>query len=333
MFQLMAHAFYKALLFMAAGSVISAMAGTQDIDRMSGFRRALPLTSLLLLVGALALAGFPGTAGFFSKDDILSSAADRGGFYWIFTVGGYAAALLTAFYAFRIVFRVVSGPPCPEARELEGGHLAHAEPFNPRTDEAEDTDVGFPGADHHIAERDMPMKSAMIVLGILSLFGGLIEVPGVDEGITNFLAGSFVDSSLYGAIHVSIGHAWEGLALGGLISIAGIALAYYCYVARPGVTLRLAARLPTLHRFLAGKWYFDELYDAVVYRPLIAAGGFANSVFERVVVQGIVAGTVGVVRSVGVLVRGAQSGFVRGYALLLVGGFAALGLYFLIVSH
>jgi NADH-quinone oxidoreductase subunit L len=333
MFQLMAHAFYKALLFMAAGSVISAMAGTQDIDRMSGFRRALPFTSALLFIGALALAGFPGTSGFFSKDDILSSAADRGGFYWIFTIGGYAAALLTAFYAFRIVFRVCAGPPSPEARELEGGHLAHAEPFNPQTGETEDTDVGCPGAEHHIAERDLPMKAAMAVLGFLALFGGLVEVPGLDDAITNFLAGSFLDSSLYGAIHVSAGHSWEGLAVGGLISITGIAAAYYCYVARPGITLRLAERLPTLHRFLAGKWYFDELYDAVFYRPLIATGRFANAVFERVVVDGIVAGTVGVVRGVGVLVRGAQSGFVRGYALLLVGGFAALGLYFLIVSH
>jgi len=333
MFQLMAHAFYKALLFMAAGSVISAMAGTQDIDEMRGFRRAVPFTSLAFLVGGLALAGFPLTAGFFSKDDILSSAADRGGFYWIFTVGGYAAALLTAFYAFRIVFRVVAGPPCEEARELEGGHLAHAEPFNPQTGEKEDTDVGFPGAEHHIAERDFPMSWAMAILGVLSVFGGFVEVPGIDDAIKNFLTGSFLDSRLYEAIRVTTAGAWEGLAVGGLISIIGISLAYYCYVARPGVTLRLAARLPRLHRFLAGKWYFDELYDAAVYRPTITAGRFANSVFERFVVQGIVAGTVGAVRGVGTLVRGAQSGFVRAYALLLVGGFAALGLYFLIVSH
>jgi len=329
----MAHAFYKALLFMAAGSVISAMAGTQDIDEMRGFRRAVPFTSLAFLVGGLALAGFPLTAGFFSKDDILSSAADRGGFYWIFTVGGYAAALLTAFYAFRIVFRVVAGPPCEEARELEGGHLAHAEPFNPQTGEKEDTDVGFPGAEHHIAERDFPMSWAMAILGVLSVFGGFVEVPGIDDAIKNFLTGSFLDSRLYEAIRVTTAGAWEGLAVGGLISIIGISLAYYCYVARPGVTLRLAERLPRLHRFLAGKWYFDELYDAAVYRPTITAGRFANSVFERFVVQGIVAGTVGAVRGVGTLVRGAQSGFVRAYALLLVGGFAALGLYFLIVSH
>src|SRR6266536_2287037 len=124
LFHLMTHAFFKALLFMAAGSVISAMAGTQDIDKMGGLRRALPFTSTLLIVGALALAAFPFMSGFFSKDEILSFAAARGGFYWIFTIGGYVAALLTAFYAFRIIFRVFWGEPVEEARELEQGNLA-----------------------------------------------------------------------------------------------------------------------------------------------------------------------------------------------------------------
>jgi NADH-quinone oxidoreductase subunit L len=332
MFQLMAHAFYKALLFMAAGSIISAMAGTQNIDRMRGMRKALPFTSVALLCGALALAAFPLTSGFFSKDDILSSAADRGGFYLIFTIGGYIGALMTSFYAFRIVFRVCTGEPNEEAKELEQGHLAHAEPFNPQTGETEDTDIGFPGSEHHIAERDMPMKAAMAVLAFLAIFGGFIEVPGIDDAVRQFLAGSFLDSSLYEAISPSVGADWLGLAIGAAISIIGISIAYYCYVRRPGVTLRLAQRLPRLHRFLEGKWYFDELQNALVYRPVIAIGRFANNVFERVVVQGIVNGTVGLVRGAGVVVRGSQSGFVRAYALLLVGGFAALGLYFLIVS-
>ncbi len=184
LFQLMTHAFFKALLFMAAGSVIGAMAGNQDIDRMSGFRKSMPFTSALLVVGSLALAGFAGTSGFFSKDEILDFAASRGGMYWIFAIGGYVGALLTAFYAFRIGFRVTRGEPSAEARELEGGHLAHAEPSNPATGEPEDTDVGFPGAEHHIAERELPMRIAMAILGVLALFGGLVQVPGVDEGVT-----------------------------------------------------------------------------------------------------------------------------------------------------
>src|SRR5829696_6999858 len=128
LFHLMTHAFFKALLFMAAGSIIGAMAGVQNIDRMSGFRRALWFTGPMLAIGALALAGAPPFSGWLSKDEILVFAATRGGFYWVFAIGGYIAAAMTAFYAFRITFRVLYGEPCPEARELEEGHLAHAEP-------------------------------------------------------------------------------------------------------------------------------------------------------------------------------------------------------------
>jgi NADH-quinone oxidoreductase subunit L len=330
-FHLMSHAFFKALLFMGAGSVISAMAGTQDIDRMGGLRKALPFTSVLMIIGALALAGFPGTAGFFSKDEILTFAAHRGGIYWIFTIGGYAGALLTAFYAFRIIFRVFWGEPVPEARELEQGHLAHAEPENPLSGEKEDADVGFPGPEHHIAERDRPMWLAMAMLGFLSIFGGALQIPGLDQVIETFLRGSFLDSTLYDSVP-SIAADWEGLAVGGAIAIAGIAAAYLVYVARPGTTAALIERFRRIHTFLFNKWYFDELYNAVVYRPVIGAGRFANTVVERFVVQGIVTATVDAVRGLGVVVRGAQSGFVRAYALLLVGGFAGLGLYFLIVS-
>ncbi len=331
MFMLMAHAFFKALLFMAAGSVISAMANNQRIDDMSGFRRALPFTSGLLLVGCLALAAFPGTSGFFSKDEILGFAANRGGMYWVFAIGGYVGALMTAFYSFRIGFRVVAGPPCKEATELEQGHIHHAPPTNPHTGEAEDTDVGFPGEEHHIAEREWPMRAAMAVLGFGALFAGLIQIPGVDHVVTTFLEGTFESSTLY-AQEPSTAASWLGLLVGGTISVLGIAIAYHCYIRRPGVTLRLAERLRRTHEFLLNKWYFDEVEDALFYKPAIAIGRFANSIFERVVVQGIVSATVDVVKGAGSVVRGAQSGFVRAYALLVVGGFAALGIYFLVVA-
>ncbi len=332
LFLLMAHAFFKALLFMAAGSVISAMANNQNIDRMSGFRRALPFTSALLIVGCLALAAFPGTSGFFAKDEILGFAADRGGIYWIFAIGGYVGALLTAFYAFRIGFRVVAGKPCEEARELEHGHMHHEPPTNPQSGDPEDTDVGFPGPEHHIAEREWPMRVAMAVLGVGALVGGLIQIPGVDDVVHSFLEGTFESSSLYNTVEPSTLDSWIGLAVGGAISIVGIALAYLCYVARPGTTARLIERFGALHSFLLNKWYFDELIDALIYRPTIAIGRFCNTVFERYVIQGIVDGAVDVVKGVGSVVRGAQSGFVRAYALLVIGGFAALGVYFLVVS-
>jgi len=331
LFHLMTHAFFKALLFMAAGSIIAAMAGRQDIDRMSGFRRAMPFTSLAIIVGALALAGFPLTSGWFSKDEIIGFAFDRGGMYAWFGVAMYLGAFLTAFYSFRIGFRVVAGPPCEEARELEQGHLAHGEPENPATGEREDTDVGFPGAEHHIAERELPMKAAMGTLAVLALIGGVVQIPGATAALEHFLEGSFEGSELFG-IHPSTADAWLGLSAGGLIAIAGVTLAYVCYIRRPGSTVRLARRARGLHTFLAHKWYFDELIDALVYRPVIALGRFANSVVERVLVDGLVTSVTGVVRGVGGAVQRAQSGYVRAYSLLLITGFVALGTYFLVVS-
>jgi NADH-quinone oxidoreductase subunit L len=332
MFHLMTHAFFKALLFMAAGSIIAAMANEQNIDRMSGFGKAMRFTSITMLCGALALSAFPFTSGFFSKDEILAYASARGGMYLIFTVLGYFGALLTAIYTFRLIFRVLPGRPCKEAQELiDSGHVAHEEPRNPATGEAEDTDVGFPGAEHHIAEQTPSMRIAMAVLAFLALFGGLIQVPGVDNVIANFLDPVFADSPLT-AIHPSTAASWFGLLIGGAVSLAGIGIAYWLYVVRPTAPATLQRRLGALHTFLYNKWYFDELIDALVVRPALAVGRFANRVFERFVVDGLVTGTGETVRTAGGVVRAVQNGFVRSYALLLIAGFAGLALYFLLSS-
>ncbi|HEX8689033.1 MAG TPA: NADH-quinone oxidoreductase subunit L, partial [Solirubrobacterales bacterium] len=332
MFHLMTHAFFKALLFMAAGSIIAAMANDQNINRMSGFGKAMRFTSAMLLIGALALAAFPGTSGFFSKDEILAFASERGGMYLIFVVLGYAGALLTAVYSFRLVFRILPGTPCKEAQELiDTGHVAHGEPQNPVTGEREDTDVGFPGPEHHIAEGSLTMKVAMGVLGVLALVGGSIQVPGVDHLITSFLDPVFHDSPL-SQLHPTAGAEWEGLGIGGAISILGIGLAYLLYVARPATPAILIRRLRPLHTLLVNKWYFDELIDVLIVRPALAIGRFADRTFERLVVDGLVSGTAETVRGAGGIVRLVQSGFVRSYALLLIAGFAGLALYFLLAS-
>jgi NADH-quinone oxidoreductase subunit L len=332
MFHLMTHAFFKALLFMGAGSVISAMGGIQDMDRMGGFRKAMPFTFVAFLCGALALAAFPLTSGFFSKDEILAFTIDRGGWFWILAIAGYLGAALTAFYAFRMVFRVFWGPPVEEARELEQGQIAHHPPANPATGEPEDTDVGFPAEEHHIAERDWPMRAAMGPLAILALLAGAVQVPGVDDVIENFLAPTFADSRFHDTAPTT-GSELLGLVAGGLISLAGIAVAYHVYVRRRGVTLQLRDRFGRVHGFLVNKWYFDELYAALFVRPVATFGGFGRSVIETRFVQGfIVGGATGVVRVGTSFARSIQTGYLRAYALLLLLGVAALALYFLLAS-
>jgi NADH-quinone oxidoreductase subunit L len=332
LFHLMTHAFFKALLFMTAGSIISAMGNRQDIDRMSGFWRAMRFTSLMFVIGGLALAAFPLTSGFFSKDSILAYAEARGGMYTWMAIGGYVGAFLTALYTFRLIFRVLPGRPCPEAQHLiETGELFHGPAINPANEEEEDTDVGFPGAHHHIAERSWPMAVAMAVLAVGALFAGLIQVPGVDNVLFGFLDPAFADSPL-AAIHPSVGAEWRGLAIGGAISVVGIGLAWVLWAARPELPGLFRERLRPVYLLCLNKWYFDEAIELLVVRPALAIGRFADSTFERLVVDGLVSGAKETVGEAGSIVRVVQNGFVRSYALLLIAGFAGLALYFLLSS-
>jgi NADH-quinone oxidoreductase subunit L len=340
LFHLMTHAFFKALLFMAAGSLIGAMAGEQSLERMGGFRKALPFTYGCFIVGGLALSGVPPFSGFFSKDEILLVTGERGGWHWVLYVAGYLGALLTAVYTFRMIFRAFHGEPVPEARELDlksrPPHVHHAEvPSNPATGEAEDTDVGFPGPTHAIAERALPMRVAMGVLALGAVGAGLVQIPKVDFVIDDFLRPSFATSRLYEP-HTRNGLLALGLVLGTLLGLAGIAIAYRVWVARPGTAAAVRARLPggrALYTLFVNKWYFDELIDALVVRPAAAAGRFARDTFERLFVEDtLVGGTTGLVRAGSAAVRAAQSGFVRYYAALLVLGVAGVGFYFLLQS-
>jgi NADH-quinone oxidoreductase subunit L len=333
LFHLMSHAFFKALLFMGAGSVIAAMAGEQSLDRMSGFRKALPFTFLCFMIGGLALAGMPPFSGWLSKDDIISYLDYRGGGWVILGILGYVGALITGLYTFRMIFRTFWGKPCAEAADLEHGHLHHADvPRNPATGEEEDTDVGFPGAEHHIAEREPPMKVAMIGLAVLTIVGGVLQLPGVDHVLSSFLAPTFTASHL-AHVEPSVGTDYVGLAIGALIAGSAIAIAYRVWVAKPQTAPSLQARFRAVHTFLVNKWYFDELIDAVIVRPTLMFGRLAESVLERVVIgEGINDGVAGAVRAGSAAVRRAQTGFVRFYAAAIVVGIAAVALYFLVSS-
>ncbi len=335
LFHLMTHAFFKALLFMAAGSIIGAMAGDQSLDRMHGFRKALPFTFVCFLVGGLALAGMPPFSGWLSKDDILAYVDNRGGLFEIVGILGYVGAAMTGLYTFRMIFRAFWGEPSPQAVELEHGHLAHADvPRNPATGEEEDTDVGFPGPEHVIAEREPAMKVAMTILAILAVVAGFIQVAGVDDVITKFLAPAFVNTPLASAAdEPSTRNAWIGLVIGAVIGLGGITIAYGIYVARPGTATKLQNAFPWLHNFLVHKWYFDELIDLVVVRPALAIGRFTDSVLEKIVIfGGVTGGVTGAVRSGSAAVRRAQTGFLRYYAAAVILGLSAVVLYFLISS-
>jgi NADH-quinone oxidoreductase subunit L len=310
------------------------MAGEQNLDKMGGFRKAMPFTLAMMAIGGLALAGVPPFSGFFSKDEILTYVAAREDWHVVLAIVGYIGAFLTAVYTWRMIFRAFFNEPVEPARELEQGHLYHApEHRNPATGEVEDTDVGFPGPDHHIAEREWSMKAAMALLAVGAIFAGLLQVPQVTHVIDTFLHPTFEDSTYFESLHPSDGLTWGGLALGALLALGGIALAYSLFVKdaeRRRVTA-LRERLSGLHRLFARKWYFDEIIDTIIVRPFAMFGRFARDVFERVFVNGVlIGGPSGAVRAGSAAVRAVQSGFLRYYAALLLVGVTALGLYFLI---
>jgi NADH-quinone oxidoreductase subunit L len=331
LFHLMTHAFFKALLFMAAGSVISAMGGEQNLDKMRGFRRAMPFTYGCFVIGGLALAGVPPFSGFFSKDEILVVIADEGGWHWILYVVGYITAFMTAIYTWRMIFRAFWGEPVEQARELEHGHLWHApEPTNPATGEVEDTDVGFPGPEHHIAERALPMKVAMGLLAVLATVGGIVLIPKTTTWLDTFLEPTFkAGASVH---HPSDGLIYFGLVLGAALGVLGIFVAYRIWGAANGEwSLALTKRFAGVHRFLVNKWYFDEAIDFLFVRPWGWFGRFGQQTFERVFVSGtLVDGTSSIVRAGSAAVRALQSGFLRAYAALLLLGLGGVILYFLL---
>jgi NADH-quinone oxidoreductase subunit L len=331
LFHLMTHAFFKALLFMAAGSIISAMGGEQSLDKMRGFRKAMPFTFACFIIGGLALSGMPPFSGWLSKDDILGYTLHRGGGFEVLAIFGYLGALMTGVYTFRMIFRAFLGDPCPEAQELIDGHLHHAEhPFNPGSGEIEDTEVGFPGPDHAIAEQNWTMKFPMAMLALLAVIGGFLQIPGVDDKVTQFLSPTFAADPLY-THDPSSGTAWVGLVIGALIAIAGISIAYGLYVRQPGTSARLQARFGALHTFLYNKWYFDEAIDLLIVRPAQFAGRFIGSTVENGVIGGgVTGGTTGVARALSAIVRRGQTGFLRYYVALMMVGIGAMTLYFLV---
>jgi NADH-quinone oxidoreductase subunit L len=300
LFHLMTHAFFKALLFMAAGIVIHALAGEQDIRKMGGLGRELPWTYRFMLIGALALAAIPPFAGFFSKDAILASAANAGTLGWWLWGAGAVGAFLTALYTFRMVFVVFSG----RRSEYAERHL-HKERF----------------------EGPLAMVWPVAILAVLSVVGGFLQIPGVWHAVDDWIhpvAESIEEAHGTTALFSAL----AALAL----SVAGIALAWALYLRPSRVPERIRTRAPWAAETLEHKFFFDEAYDVYFYEPTARSASFLGRYVERPLFLGSLGDLGATVRGSARRLSTVQTGLVRSYALALALGAAVLAVVFLVTG-
>ena len=317
-FHLVTHAFFKALLFLTAGSVMHALAGTLDIRTMGGLGKKMPVTKWLMFFGCLALAGFPFTAGFFSKDEIIAATWIKGidGGSPLFIFLGLVAlftALLTAFYTFRLWCIVFTGP-----EKFEMGDEHHADPGS-------DDDHGH-GDDHSGAEpHEMPwwpMNLPLVILAIGSIFaGGLFHYKHL---IVDLIDAS---SAALPHAHNDVIH-YLMMGLSSIFAIGGIALAFVFYTFKPGYGEKAAALFKGPVRILQGKYFVDEFYDRVIVRPLFITGQVLY-LMDQLVIHATVMSVGWAPRLLGKTVAPTQTGRLQGYGLGMVAGIAALALLLL----
>ncbi|MCX6316568.1 MAG: NADH-quinone oxidoreductase subunit L [Bacteroidetes bacterium] len=280
-FHVMTHAFFKALMFLGSGSVIHAMGGEQDIRKMGGLGKKLKWTFFTFGVGCVAIAGIPPFSGFFSKDAILLSAFQKNPALYVVAL---FAALLTAFYMFRLLFITFTG-------KFRGSHEQ----------------------EHHLHESPPAMLLPLIILAVLSIVGGLVGIPDVIMH-----GGDKLGAFLSPVIPVHEGHhveaSTEYMLMGistGLVLVMIIAAMYIYKNFTPTETKGFG-------KVLENKWYVDELYDRVIVKPLHWFAGFLNNIFERVIIDGLVNGVGKLVNYGGRQMRLLQSGQTGTYVLLMV---------------
>lgn len=280
-FHVMTHAFFKALLFLGAGSVIHAMHHEQDIRNMGGLRKKLPITHLTFLLGCIAIAGIPPFSGFFSKDEILAAAYAHSPVYWVL---GVAGAAMTAFYMFRLYATTFLGK------------------FRGTEEQA-----------HHLHESPSAMTIPLIALAVLSVVGGFIGVPEILGGhheLHHFLAPVLTTEKAH-----SIDHNTEWMLMGISVGIAAIAIlvATNWFSKKPEMN-----EASGLGKVLANKWYVDELYDSIIVKPLHAFGGLLKNVIEKSAIDGLVNGVGRFVHYSSRQIRLLQSGLIGNYLLVTV---------------
>ena len=290
-FHLMTHAFFKALLFLAAGSVMHALSGELNIEKMGGLRAKLPITAMTFLVGALALAGFPGFAAFFSKDMILDEAFEHG--HHVAWFIGLAAAGLTAFYIFRAYFLAFTGTSRVE-----------------------------PDKTHHLHESPSVMTTPLVVLAVLSVIGGWIGLPHGFLWGDRF--GAYLEPSVAAlpAREAAASGAPTALLMGAAIVVAlsGIGFAYVMYGGGSTLVESLYARFRSVYTLLWNKYYVDEIYAALFLRPYVALSRFFWQVVDTRVIDGAVNGLATLVVATSGVWRRLQTGNVQSYALIMLIG-------------
>jgi NADH-quinone oxidoreductase subunit L len=295
-FHLMTHAFFKGLLFLAAGSVIHAMGGEQDLRKMGGLRKKIPWTYWTMLMATLAIAGTPGFSGFFSKDDILGSIGTSTGGQLLWGVGVLTAGL-TAFYMFRMFFLAFHGEPRFDEHAV------------------------------HVHESPKKMLVPLVVLAILSVVGGWWAAPELFGGLNyfdHFLSPVFAAGA---PVHETLSVAYQFGRMGAAVAVAlvGFLVAWSIYVRRKDAAARVGESRSPIYRLLVGKYFVDEIYAALIVRPLV---WISRNVLWRGVDEGLIDGTVnGVGQSAqvgGGILRRIYSGNLRSYATWVVLGAAAL---------
>lgn len=288
-FHVMTHAFFKALLFLGAGSVIHAMHHEQDIRKMGGLKKSLPITHATFLLGCLAIAGIPPFAGFFSKDEILAAAYGANKIYWVV---GVITAGMTAFYMFRLYATTFLG-------QFRGGEQLHG---------------------HQPHESPAAMTIPLIVLAVLSVIGGWVGIPEAlmpnAHSLEHFLDPIFAESAKHAHAH-HLEHNTEYMLM--IVSVGLAAIASFYAIARFSKRPELAE--PTgFGKVLANKWYVDELYNFIIVKPLNWIGKFLNNFVEKDVLDWTVNGVGRLISYSSRQVRLLQSGQVGSYVLLMVLG-------------
>ncbi|MGQ5701272.1 NADH-quinone oxidoreductase subunit L [Sandaracinobacteroides sp. A072] len=332
MFHLFTHAFFKALLFLGAGSVIHAMHHEQDMRFYGGLRKAIPLTFWAMMIGTVAITGLNYTSGYFSKDAIMFAAWERGTeparvAFW----AGLFAATLTSFYSWRLIFKTFFGTPRWAGSEhvQHAVHDDHAHDGTAHADHSHHGDQADGTAGYHPHESPLVMLVPLIVLSAGALFAGAAFNGLFVGGDTAFWSGTLVhDGAFYDALHHVPGLVhWAPF----IVMAIGFLIALRQYVLKPGASEGFKAQFHLLHRFLSRKWYFDELYNAIFVKPALWLGRFFwkrgdQGTIDRFGPDGLAAAVLA-----GTAVsRRFQSGLVYSYALVMLVGVAAFATWFMV---